>query len=139
MNNTPSCWPADVTTGETGCNRFLLLTTGLGRLSGADVGVIAGARPYLEETFGLNAGRLSIVVATVLLGRQISTLLACFLTDLFWRKTLVASNGAVFVFSIPTISPAHCFGPLVHGRLHKEMRLSDQLMRQKLTKRLGWA
>jgi MFS transporter, SP family, solute carrier family 2 (myo-inositol transporter), member 13 len=138
MNNIPNCWPADPAAGKTGCNRFLLLVTGLGgHLSGADVGIIAGALAYLEETSGLNAGHLSITVATVLLGRAISTLLAGFLTDLFGRKTLMASSGAVFVLSIPMIALAHCFGPLVHGRLPKEMGLSEQLMQQKLTKRLG--
>jgi SP family myo-inositol transporter-like MFS transporter 13 len=66
MNNTRNCWPADPTAGKTGCNRFLLLVTGLGgRLSGADVGIIAGALPYLEETSGLNAGRLSQPVSSV--------------------------------------------------------------------------
>jgi MFS family permease len=139
MNNTPSCWPAYVTTGETGCNRFLLLVTGLGRLSGADVGIVVGARPYLEDTSGLNAGRLFIMVATVLLGRVISTLLAGFRADPLRRKTLMASSGAAFVFSIPMISLAHCFRPLVHGWLPKKMGLPKRLMQQKLTKRLGQA
>jgi MFS family permease len=139
MNNTPNCWLAYVTTGETGCNRFLLLVTGPGgRLSGADVGIIAGARPYLEETSGLNAGRL-FMVATVLLGRVISTLLAGFRTDFLGRKTLMASSGAVFVFNIPMIVLAHCFGLLAHGWLPKKMRLPKRLMQQKLTNRLGQA
>jgi MFS transporter, SP family, solute carrier family 2 (myo-inositol transporter), member 13 len=138
MNNTPNCWPADQTTGKTGCNRFLLLVRGLGgRLSGTDVGIIAGALPYLEETFSLNAGRVSITIATVPPGREISTILACFLADLLGCKTLMASTGAVFVFSIPMISLAHCFGPFVRGRLSKEMGLSEQHMQHKLTKRLG--
>jgi len=56
-------------------NRFLLLVAGLGGLLyGVDVGIIAGALPYLEATSGLNAGQLSIVVAAVLLGSVISTL-----------------------------------------------------------------
>ena len=50
-------------------NRFLLIVAGLGGLLyGIDVGIIAGALPYLEATSGLNAGQLSIVVAAVLLG-----------------------------------------------------------------------
>jgi MFS transporter, SP family, solute carrier family 2 (myo-inositol transporter), member 13 len=138
MNNTPNCWPAEPTAGKTGCNRFLLLVTGLGgQLFGMDVGIIAGALPHLEETFGLNAGRLSISVATVMPRCEISTILACFRTDLLGCKTLMALSGAVFVLSIPMISLAHCFGPLMHGRLPKEMVLSEQLMQQKLTKRLG--
>ena len=104
-----------------------------------DVGIIAGALPYLEETFGLNPGRLSITVATVPPGREISTILACFLTDLLGRKILMASSGAVFVLSIPMIVLAHCFGPLMHGRLRKERGLSEQFMQPKPIKRLGQA
>ena len=62
---------------KAGYNRFLLLVAGLGGLLyGVDVGIIAGALPYLEATSGLNAGQLSNVVAAVLLGSVISTLFA---------------------------------------------------------------
>jgi hypothetical protein len=58
-----------VSNEKAGYNRFLLLVAGLGGLLyGVDVGIIAGALPYLEATSGLNAGQLSIVVAAVLLG-----------------------------------------------------------------------
>jgi MFS transporter, SP family, solute carrier family 2 (myo-inositol transporter), member 13 len=62
---------------KTGYNRFLLLVAGLGGLLyGVDVGIVAGALPYLEASSRLNAGQLSIVVAAVLLGSVISTLFA---------------------------------------------------------------
>ena len=68
-------------------NRFLLIVAGLGGLLyGVDVGIIAGALPYLEATSGLNAGQLSIVVAAVLLGSVISTLFAGLLADWMGRK-----------------------------------------------------
>jgi SP family myo-inositol transporter-like MFS transporter 13 len=99
-------------------NRFLLLVAGLGGLLyGVDVGIIAGALPYLEATSGLNAGQLSIVVAAVLLGSVISTLFAGMLADWIGRKWLMASSGLVFVVSIPMIALAHGYGPLVLGRL----------------------
>ena len=70
-------------------NRFLLIVAGLGGLLyGVDVGIIAGALPYLEATSGLNAGQLSIVVAAVLLGSVISTLFAGLLADWMGRKSL---------------------------------------------------
>ena len=73
-------------------NRFLLLVAGLGGLLyGVDVGIIAGALPYLEATSGLNAGQLSIVVAAVLLGSVISTLFAGLLADWMGRK--IADGG----------------------------------------------
>ena len=80
---------------KAGYNRFLLLVAGLGGLLyGVDVGIIAGALPYLEATSGLNAGQLSIVVAAVLLGSVISTLFAGALADWMGRKPLMIAQRA---------------------------------------------
>ena len=99
-------------------NRFLLVVAGLGGLLyGVDVGIIAGALPYLEATSGLNAGQLSIVVAAVLLGSVISTLFAGLLADWMGRKPLMALSGVMFVLSIPIIALAQGYSPLVLGRL----------------------
>ncbi len=101
-----------------GYNRFLLLVAGLGGLLyGMDVGIIAGALPYLEATSGLNAGQLSFIVAAVLLGSVISTLFAGMLADWMGRKKLMTLSGVLFVVSIPMIALAHGYGPLVLGRL----------------------
>ncbi len=99
-------------------NRFLLLVAGLGGLLyGVDVGIIAGALPYLEATSGFNAGQLSTVVAAVLLGSVISTLFAGTLADWMGRRLLMALSGILFVVSIPTIALAHGYEPLILGRL----------------------
>jgi MFS transporter, SP family, solute carrier family 2 (myo-inositol transporter), member 13 len=99
-------------------NRFLLIVAGLGGLLyGIDVGIVAGALPYLEATSGLNGGQLSIIVAAVLLGSVISTLFAGALADWIGRRSLMAVSGAMFVISIPTIALAHGYAPLVFGRL----------------------
>ncbi len=99
-------------------NRFLLLVAGLGGLLyGVDVGIIAGALPYLEATSGLSGNQLSIIVAAVLLGSVISTLFAGLLADWFGRKPLMFVSGLLFVLSIPMIALAHGYGPLVMGRL----------------------
>ena len=101
-----------------GYNRFLLLVSVLvGLLYGVDVGIIAGALPYLEATSGLNAGQLSIVVAAVLLGSVISTLFAGTLADWMGRKLLMTLSGVLFVISIPLIALSHGYAPLVFGRL----------------------
>jgi MFS family permease len=86
-------------------------------LYGVDVGIIAGALPYLEATSGLNAGQLSIVVAAVLLGSVISTLFAGMLADSMGRKLLMTLSGVLFVVSIPVIALSHGYQPLVLGRL----------------------
>jgi len=99
-------------------NRFLLLVAGLGGLLyGVDVGIIAGALPYLEATSGLNAGQLSTVVAAVLLGSVISTLFAGLLADWMGRKVLMTLSGVLFVVSIPVIALSHGYEPLIIGRL----------------------
>jgi MFS family permease len=103
---------------KAGYNRFLLLVAGLGGLLyGVDVGIIAGALPYLEATSGLNAGQLSIVVAAVLLGSVISTLFAGLLADWMGRKPLMMLSGLLFVFSIPMIALSRGYESLVLGRL----------------------
>jgi MFS transporter, SP family, solute carrier family 2 (myo-inositol transporter), member 13 len=99
-------------------NRFLLLVAGLGGLLyGVDVGIIAGAYPYLEATSKLNAGQLSSIVAAVLLGSVISTLFAGLLADWMGRKLLMTLSGVMFVISIPVIALSHGYEPLILGRL----------------------
>ena len=102
--------------------RSLLLLSGLGGLLyGVDVGIISGALPYLEATSGLNAGQLSFIVAAVLLGSVFSTLIAGQCADWLGRKPLLVLSGALFVASIPVISFAHGYGPLVLGRMLQGM------------------
>jgi MFS transporter, SP family, solute carrier family 2 (myo-inositol transporter), member 13 len=103
---------------KAGYNRFLLLVAGLGGLLyGVDVGIIAGAYPYLEATSKLNAGQLSSVVAAVLLGSVISTLFAGALADWMGRRLLMTLSGVLFVLSIPVIALSHGYEPLILGRL----------------------
>jgi sugar porter (SP) family MFS transporter len=111
--------------GRAGYNHLLLLVAGLGGLLyGVDVGIIAGALPYLEATFKdavtgqtLNAGQLSFIVAAVLLGSVISTLFAGMLADWLGRKKMMIASGILFVISIPMIALAQGYWPLVFGRL----------------------
>ncbi len=99
-------------------NRFLKLVAGLGGLLyGIDVGIIAGALPYLEATSGLNAGQISFVVAAVLLGTVISTLFAGLLADGIGRKRLMILSGVLFSASIPIIALSHSYELLILGRL----------------------
>ena len=95
-------------------------------LYGVDVGIIAGALPYLEATSGLNAGQLSTVVAAVLLGSVISTLFAGALADWMGRRLLMSLSGVLFVVSIPVIALSHGYGPLILGRLLQGRRPDDR-------------
>lgn len=103
-------------------NRFLLIVAGLGGLLyGVDVGIVAGALPYLEATSDLDAQKLSFVVAAVLLGSVISTVFAGALADAVGRQRLMVLSGVLFVASIPTIALAPGYGPLLTGRLLQGM------------------
>ena len=99
-------------------NRFLLIVSGLGGLLyGVDVGIIAGALPYLEATSSFTRNQLSTVVAAVLLGSVISTLFAGLLADWMGRRSLMALSGLMFVVSIPVIALSQGYSSLVLGRL----------------------
>lgn len=99
-------------------NRFLLLVAGLGGLLyGIDVGIIAGALPYLEATSGYTPGQLSTVVAAVLLGSVLSSLFAGLLADLAGRKWIMVISALLFVLSIPIITLSDGINMLVAGRL----------------------
>ena len=103
-------------------NRFLLGVAGLGGLLyGIDVGIIAGALPYLTATSGFSPAQLSIVVAAVLLGSVLSTLFAGLLADLIGRKWLMTLTAFMFCLSVPIIALSHGFGALVAGRLLQGM------------------
>ena len=98
--------------------RFLLLIAGLGGLLyGIDVGIIAGALPYLEATSGLTAQQLSFIVAAVLVGSVLSSLFAGLLSDLFGRRSMMVFSGGLFVASIPIIALSSGYTPLLLGRL----------------------
>src|SRR5436190_12484653 len=117
MPNFSAEAPSQSASLDSQSNRFLLIVAGLGGLLyGVDVGIIAGALPYLEATSGLNRAELSIVVAAVLLGSVISTLFAGLLADWIGRKALMAVSGVMFVISIPMIALSHGYQPVVLGR-----------------------
>jgi MFS transporter, SP family, solute carrier family 2 (myo-inositol transporter), member 13 len=113
--NPPAAGPGK---SRSGYNRLLLLVAGLGGLLyGIDVGIIAGAFPYLKATSGLDAGQLSFVVAAVLAGSAVSTLVAGMLSDWMGRRRMMTLAGILFVVSIPMIALSRGYGPLLTGRL----------------------
>lgn len=101
---------------------FLLFIAGMGGLLyGIDVGIIAGALPYLESTasvaWKLSAQQLGFIVAAVLLGSVLSSLFAGALADLVGRRAAMVLAGALFTLSIPLIALADGYLPLMLGRL----------------------
>ena len=99
--------------------RYLLIMAGLGGLLyGVDVGVIAAALPYIEQTAGFNPSQLSQVVAAVLFGSVLSSLFAGYLADKMGRKALITIAAALFTLSIPVICLSQeVFGIMLLGRI----------------------
>lgn len=102
--------------------RYLLFIADMGGLLyGIDVGIIAGALPYLEatakEAWRLSAQQLSFIVAAVLLGSVLSSLFAGAIADAIGRRWAMVLSGALFTASIPLIALADGYLPLLLGRL----------------------
>ena len=102
--------------------RYLLFIGGLGGLLyGIDIGVIAGALPYLEATashaWQLSSQQLGFVVAAVLLGSVLSSLFAGMIADLIGRRGAMLLAGLLFTASIPIMALASGYTPLLLGRL----------------------
>jgi SP family myo-inositol transporter-like MFS transporter 13 len=99
-------------------NRFLLCIAGLGGLLyGIDIGIISAALLYLGKTVDLTVSQTSAIVAAVLGGSMLSSLIAGFFADWFGRKKMVILSGLLFVSSVSLIVLSHGFVPLLLGRL----------------------
>lgn len=101
---------------------YMMFIAGLGGLLyGIDVGIIAGALPYLESTasvaWRLSAQQLSFIVAAVLLGSVLSSLFAGALADWIGRRWAMMLSGVLFTLSIPLIALSDGYVPLLLGRL----------------------
>ncbi len=84
--------------------RYLLIMAGLGGLLyGIDVGVIAAALPYIENTAKYTDKQIGFVVGMVLWGSVISSLFAGQLAEWFGRKKLIIVSAFFFTLSIPVI------------------------------------
>jgi MFS family permease len=113
---------AHIAVEKNGYMRYLLFIAGMGGLLyGIDIGIIAGALPYLESTasvmWKLSAQQLSFIVAAVLLGSVFSSLFAGMLADVIGRKWVMFLSGFLFTLSIPVIALSDGYTPLLLGRL----------------------
>ena len=98
--------------------RFLIFIAGLGGLLyGIDVGIIAAALLYLGKTVNLSVAQTSVIVAAVLGGSMVSSLVAGVLADWFGRKKMMIVSALLFIASVGLIVISQGFVPLLLGRL----------------------
>lgn len=99
-------------------NKLLASISGLGGLLyGIDIGIIAGALLYLDKTIKLTEQQTSLVVAAVLAGSAVSSIVAGALADLVGRKKMMIVSALLFVLSVGIIYISNSFVPLLIGRL----------------------
>lgn len=123
MNDVTAALPLRARTLEPSWQvRYLLFIAGMGGLIyGIDIGIIAGALPYLEATatasWNLTSQQLGFIVAAVLLGSVLSSLFAGAVADLIGRRGAMVLSGVLFTASIPVMALASGYLPLLLGRL----------------------
>lgn len=98
---------------------FLMFIAGLGGLLyGIDVGIMAGALPFLQESLPhLNPAQVSEIVGAVLGGSIVSSLIAGALADWLGRKKMLVISALIFMISIPLISFSSSYHMLMFGRI----------------------
>ena len=90
--------------------KYLLIMSGLGGLIyGIDVGVIAAALPYIQNTASYTKVQLGIVVGAVLWGSVLSSLFAGSLAEWLGRKKIIIASAFCFFISIPVICASGLF------------------------------
>ena len=108
--------------GTAGYGRFLLVVAGFGGLLyGVDIGIIAAALLYLSKTVNLTVAQTSIIVAAVLGGSMVSSLLAGLFADWLGRRRMMIVSGVMFLASVGLIVLSHGFIMLFLGRLLQGM------------------
>jgi MFS family permease len=102
--------------------RYVLFVAGLGGLLyGVDLGIIAAALLYLDKTINLTVAQTSLLVAAVLGGSMVSSLIAGLLADWLGRKKMMIVSGPMFVASVCLIVISQGFATLLAGRLLQGM------------------
>jgi MFS family permease len=97
---------------------YVVAIAGLGGLLyGIDLGIIAAALPYLDSVIRLTVVQSSIIVAAVLGGSVISSLVGGLLADWLGRRRMIIASGFLFVASIGLILISRDFFLLLLGRL----------------------
>lgn len=97
---------------------FLTAVCGLGGLLyGIDIGIIDPALPYLHRATSLPESQLSLVVAAVMAGSILGSVVAGMLADWLGRRPMMVVSALLFVGSVTVIWLSQSFVPLLLGRL----------------------
>ncbi len=102
-------------------SKFIIFIASLvsvgGILYGYDIGVISGALLFVQNDIPLTQGEIGRIVAAVLGGSIIGTLLAGPIADHYGRRSLLFSAGGTFLLGLCAILLAHGFMTLCIARV----------------------
>jgi sugar porter (SP) family MFS transporter len=97
---------------------MVMAISGLGGvLYGYDIGIISGALLFMKNAFALSKSEMSLIVAAVLGGGSLATLLGGPFADRFGRKFTMLVSGAVFTVGVLILVFATGFASVLAGRL----------------------
>jgi MFS transporter, SP family, galactose:H+ symporter len=97
---------------------FIALFAGIGGiLYGYDIGVISGALVFMKTNLHLNTAELSTIVAAVLGGGAIATLITGPLADSYGRRTMINIAGGVFIVGVLLLIFSDSYTTAMIGRL----------------------
>lgn len=105
--------------------RYTLLLLGIsglgGLLYGIDIGIIDPALGYLDKSIRMSDAEKSAIVAAVLFGSTIASLIAGFFADLIGRKKMMIISALMFVTSVALIFTSQSYELLMVGRILQGM------------------
>lgn len=97
---------------------YIMLFAGIGgMLYGYDIGVISGALPFMQQEIALSTAQLSMIVAAVLGGGSIATLVSGGLADVFGRKKMIVTAACIFILGVVLLISANTFVGVLLGRI----------------------
>ena len=97
---------------------FIVIFAGIGGiLYGYDIGVISGALLFMKKDLFLSATELSLLVAAVLGGGSIATLISGVLSDFFGRKKMIVVAAIFVIIGTIILANSYTFSSALTGRL----------------------
>jgi len=97
---------------------FIMSIAGLGGLLyGFDIGIISGALVFMNTDLGINSSQASLIVASVLGGGALATLISGPFADRFGRRFSIILSAIVFIIGTVAIVISSTFVMVMAGRL----------------------
>lgn len=88
-----------------------------GILYGYDLGIIAGAILFIRHSIVMTDSQSSFLVAAVLGGGAIATLISGTLADWFGRRNMILAAAIIFLIGVFSLAYAHTYQMVLLGRL----------------------